>query len=135
MPAAEYARTLGGLGLNLLVRDVARQVRFLTGELDFRAVYSDPDFAVLRCGDDELLLHADHTYEEHPFGRSARGGARGAGVEIRLYDADPDQAVARAASLGGRILVPPADKGHGLREAYIEGPDGYVWVPSRALRG
>jgi len=24
----------------------------------------------------------------------------------------------------------PADKPHGLREAYIAGPDGYVWVPS-----
>jgi hypothetical protein len=28
------------------------------------------------------------------------------------------------------VLQAPANKPHGLREAYIAGPDGYVWVPS-----
>ena len=27
------------------------------------------------------------------------------------------------------VLQAPADKPHGLREAYIVDPDGYVWVP------
>ena len=29
---------------------------------------------------------------------------------------------------GFQVLAGATDKPHGLREAYIEGPDGYVWV-------
>jgi hypothetical protein len=29
------------------------------------------------------------------------------------------------------VLQAPADKPHGLREAYILDPDGYCWVPGR----
>ena len=29
-------------------------------------VYSDPDIAVLRFGEAEWMLHADHTYRDHP---------------------------------------------------------------------
>ena len=60
---------------------------------------------------------------------------RGAGIEIRLYDTDPDAAVARAEAAGLAILQPPTDKPHGLREAYILCPDGYAWVPSRPKSG
>ena len=44
-----------------------------------------------------------------------------------------DLAAARAEAAGGTILQPPTDKPHGLREAYLLDPDGYVWVPSRPL--
>ena len=56
---------------------------------------------------------------------------RGGGIEIRLYDTDPEDAVARVEVFGGTILQEPTDKPHGLREAYILCENGYAWVPSR----
>ena len=38
------------------------------------------------------------------------------GIELRLYDTDPDDATARAEAHGMTILAPPLDKPHGLRE-------------------
>ena len=58
---------------------------------------------------------------------------RGAGVELRLYGVDPDQAEARARAAGQVVLAGSADKPHGLRECYLLDEDGYTWVPSRPL--
>ena len=55
--------------------------------------------------------------------------ARGAGLEIRLYGLDPDACEARARAAGGIVLAGALDKPHGLREAYLVDPDGYVWAP------
>ena len=66
MPAPQYARTLKGLTLNLLVRDIARALSFHREVLGATLVYSDPDIAVLRHRDAEWMLHADHTYDAHP---------------------------------------------------------------------
>ena len=57
------------------------------------------------------------------------GALRGVGVELRLHGCDPDAAAARAKAGGHHVVAEPADKPHGLREAYIADPDGYVWVP------
>ena len=56
---------------------------------------------------------------------------RGGGIEIRLYDTDPDAAAAVAKAAGATILQLPTDKPHGLRECYILCDNGYAWVPSR----
>ena len=48
MPAPEYSRTLHGLSVNLLVRDIERALVFQREVLAAEVVYSDPDFAVLR---------------------------------------------------------------------------------------
>ena len=50
MPAPTYGRTLSGLTVNLVVRDVARAVDFARVVLAAEIVYADPDFAVLRHG-------------------------------------------------------------------------------------
>ena len=52
MPAEEYGRSLQGLGINLLVRDVTRSVAFARDVLGASVAYADKDFAVLRyaCG-------------------------------------------------------------------------------------
>jgi catechol 2,3-dioxygenase-like lactoylglutathione lyase family enzyme len=139
MSAADYGRSLRGLGINLLVRDVARSVAFAREVLGATVVYSDPDFAVLRHGSGESgaewMLHADHTYSSHPLLTLTGDGAiRGAGVELRLHGCDPDAAAARAKAAGHHVLAEPADKPHGLREAHIADPDGYMWVPDRPLR-
>jgi len=58
---------------------------------------------------------------------------RGTGIELRLYNSDPDQACTKAQAYGCMVLAPATDKPHGLREATILYPDGYMWIPSRPL--
>ncbi len=130
MPAAEYGRGLRGLGINLLVRDVERAVSYQTSVLGAGVVYADPDFAVLRGYGAEWLLHADHTYSGHPLRGSLKDElVRGLGVELRLHGCDPDTAETNARAMGEVVLAGAMDKPHGLREAYLVDPDGYVWVP------
>ncbi len=134
MSAADYGRSLEGFGVNLLVGDVARAVAFQTEVLGAELVYADPDFAVLAHGGAQWMLHADHTYGAHPLlALTGDGAIRGVGAELRLYGVDPDAAEARARARGDAVLAAAADKPHGLREAFLIDPDGYVWVPSRGL--
>lgn len=136
MPADDYGRGLKGLGINLLVRDVVASVEFALTVLGAESVYADADFAVLRHGDAEWMLHADHTYEDHPlYGFVAGLEGRGAGAELRLHHCDPDRAETAARAAGHTILAGAADKPHGLREAFILDPDGYCWVPDVPLKG
>ena len=134
MSAADYGRSLAGFGVNLLVRDVNRAVAFQTEVLEVEVVYADADFAVLTHGGHQWMLHADHTYAEHPLlALTGDGAIRGAGAELRLYGIDPDTAEARALARGDTVLAAAADKPHGLRECCLVDPDGYVWVPSRRI--
>lgn len=127
-----FGRSLRGLGLNLLVRDVARSAAFLRRVFAMTTHRESADFAIVAYGTHLFQLHADPTYRDHPLpGLLPEAGARGAGLEIRLYDTDPDAAVLRAEAAGGVVLQPATDKPHGLREACILDPDGYAWVPSR----
>ncbi len=136
MTAPEYGRSLRGFGINLLVRDVARSSAFLIDILGLEKVYANPDFAVLRHAGHDIILHADHTYGDHPLlALTGDGAIRGAGAEFRLYGLDPDAAEARARASGETVLAESRDKPHGLRECYLADPDGYVWVPSAALAG
>ncbi len=131
MSAEAYGRSLKGFGVNILVSDVAASLAFLTGVLGVEVVYSNADFAVCRHGGGEWMLHSDASYHANPLlALTGDGAIRGAGLELRLYGVDPDAAAARAEAAGHSLLQAPADKPHGLREAYIAGPDGYVWVPS-----
>jgi len=135
MPADEYSRSLNGLSINLLVNDIDTSITFQRDVLGATVVYSDPDFAVLRGSGGEWMVHADHTYENHPLkGLIAGVEGRGAGVELRLHGCDPDKAEAAARRLGFYVLTPATDKPHGLREAHLVDPDGYVWVPDVNLK-
>ena len=130
--ADSFGRGLRGIGLNLLVRDVAAQVAFLTGVFGMRAHQPTADFAIMTYGDQVFQLHSDGTYHANPLlGLLPENPPRGGGIEIRLYDTDPEDAVARVEVFGGTILQEPTDKPHGLREAYILCENGYAWVPSR----
>lgn len=132
--AEVFGRALRGLGLNLLVRDVRAECAFLETVFGIKPHRVSGDFAILTYGGQVFQLHADHTYHSNPLlGLLPETPPRGAGVEIRLYDSDPEVAVERAEAAGGTILHPPADKPHGLREAYILCENGYAWVPSRPL--
>jgi predicted enzyme related to lactoylglutathione lyase len=131
-----FGASLRGMGLNLLVRDVAAEVRFLTGVFAMGAHRVSRDFAIMTYGDAVLQLHGDHTYADNPLlGLVPETPPRGAGAELRLYDTDPDAAAARAEAMGALVLQPPTDKPHGLREVFILCENGYAWVASRPLPG
>ena len=130
MSAKEYGRSLKGFTVNLLVRDIQAALDFHQKVLGMQVVYADPDFAVIRGYGAEWMLHADHTYEKHALAQVIAGaGQRGAGLELRLHGCDPDAAEAAARANGYEVMVTTKLAGHGLREAYLIDPDGYVWVP------
>ncbi|MGI9311294.1 MAG: VOC family protein [bacterium] len=132
--AAAVGRMLEGFGVNLLVSDVARAVEFLSRVLQFEVVRQSSDYAVLAHRRQLYQLHADSTYAANPLpSLLPEVGARGGGVELRLYRVDPDRAERRAREHGYEVLQRCADKPHGLRECFLLDPDGYCWVPSSPL--
>ncbi|UWQ41301.1 glyoxalase [Leisingera aquaemixtae] len=127
-----FGRSLRGIGINLLVRDVPAEVAFLETVFGMKGHQVTQDFAIVTYGGQVFQLHRDGSYAENPLlGLLPETPPRGAGIEIRLYDTDPDEAVVRAEAAGFIILQAPADKPHGLREAYILCDNGYAWVLSR----
>jgi hypothetical protein len=137
MKADDFGRSLPqGIGLNLLVSEIAPMESFCRNVLGADIVYSDEDFGVIEILGSVLMLHADHSYSDNPMsGVIAGAETRGVGIEIRIYGADPDGIEARARNEGHIVLAGSVDKPHGLRECHIVGPEGYVFVPSRAIGG
>ena len=132
--AVQVGHVLEDFGVNLLVRDVARTVEYMTEVLEFKTVRASQDYALLQHGDRLYQLHADHTYSANPLPSVVpESGPRGGGVELRLFAVDPDQAEERARARGDMVLMATADKPHGLRECFLLDPDGYCWVPSTPI--
>lgn len=136
MNPTEFARTLPrGIGLNLIVRDMAAEVTFCREVLGAMVLHHDEDFAAVELCGSVFMLHADHAYENHPMTGTLSGhAARGAGVEIRVMGLDPDRVEARARERDGVVLSGTSDKPHGLRECHVADPEGFVWAPSVASR-
>ena len=129
MSGADYGRRMPPLTFNLIVTDVARSVRFYTEVLGADVEYSDVDFAALRLAGVDFMLHADHTYDQHPlYQRLAAGERRGVGVELRAEGIDPDAVLRRAEAYGSEIVQPVSDRGHAWRDVMVADPDGYVWA-------
>ncbi len=135
MGAADYGRTLTGLSLNLLVRDLERSLPFYTEVLGFTCHYSDIDFAALeRDGGIRMVLHADHTFDHMPMYPDLRAdGRRGVGVDFNIMGIDPDQAEARAREQSSEVLIPATDFAHGWRATYLRDPDGYTFAVGVAI--
>ena len=132
----EFGQSLEGLGINILVRDVKSTAGFLVDVFDMKSHRLSEDFAIMVYGKQVFQLHGDHTYHSHPLpSLISDSNPRGAGIEIRLYNTDPDKAVELANGHGhsSHILQEPANKPHGLREAVIVCENGYAWLPSRKL--
>ncbi len=130
--AEEFGASLTGIGLNILVRDVLAETEFLIAVFGMTAHQATSDFAIMHHKGQVFQLHSDGTYHSNPLlGLLPETPPRGAGIEIQLYNTDPDDAVALAQDNGGTVLQEPMDKPHGLREAYILCENGYAWVPSR----
>jgi hypothetical protein len=129
-----FGASLRGIGLNILTRDVEALARRLSDVFGMSAHRLTHDFAIMTYGKDVFQLHADGTFAEHPLlSLLPENPPRGAGIQIRLYDTDPDVACAKADAAGFSVLQGPTDKPHGLRECCLLCPDGYAWVPSKPL--
>lgn len=129
MPGYRYGALLPPLSLNLIASDVARSVAFYQEVLAAEVHYFDVDFAALRVGPAEVMLHADHTHDEHPWYEDLSAGAsRGLGAQIRLLGVDPDDVERRARANGATLIAGATDKGHGWRETLVRDPDGYEWA-------
>lgn len=130
--ADQFGRGLTqGIGVNLLVTEMEPALEFQTKVLGAQVTYWDQDFAIVTAFGTTWMLHNDRTYHSHPLvGIAKAAEGRGAGAELRLYGRDPDEAEAAAEEIGAIVLAGSSNKPHGLREAYIVDPDGYVWVPS-----
>lgn len=97
VPAAAFGASLAGIGLNLVTRDVPALAGFLAGVFGMEAHRLSADFAIMTCAGAVFQLHSDGTFARHPLlGLLPEAGARGAGIEIRLYEVDPDASAARA---------------------------------------
>lgn len=132
--APDYGKSLTGFGVNLLVKEMEPSLAFARDVLEAETVYWNEDFAVVKHGDTTWMLHADHTYSDHPLSGVVKDlDARGMGVELQLYNMDPDAAEARARDHDYIVFAGSLNKPHGLRECYILDPDGYCWVISRPL--
>ena len=135
MPGFRYGALLPPLSLNLLVTDTQRSVDFYRDVLEAEIHYCDIDFAAVRVGPAEVMLHADHTHDEHPWhAQLIAGETRGLGAQLRLLgDLDPDEVERRATEAGATVVAPAADKGHGWREVLVRDPDGYEWAIGRLI--
>ena len=132
-PAA-FGRSLRGLGVNLLCRDVAGMAGFLKAVLGLSIHRFSADFAIARHDEVLIQLHADTTYARHPLhDLLPENPPRGAGVQLYLFGIDPDTACAAVEQAGGVVIEPPTDKPHGVREATILSPEGYAFSPAVAL--
>ena len=127
-----YGRLLPAFTVNLLVRDIDVALRFYREVLDATVHYAHPDFAAVRIGNQEIMLHADHTYDTHPWQEALRRGERrGLGAELRLLGFDPDAVAERALAAAFKVVRPATTRGHGWREVSVEDADGYVWAVGR----
>ena len=129
-----YGKTLAGLSLNLIVRDVQRSVPFYRDVIGMTVHYADPDMAALQLEGTRIVLHADHTYDKQPWAeRLGSPGKRGLGAEIRILGIDPDAAEGRARERGAMVLAGARDWPHGWRDVLLEDPDGYTFAVGTAL--
>jgi len=130
-----FGRSLTGIGVNLLTRDVRGLAGFLAQVFGLTVHRLSDDFAIIRHDGMMMQLHSDATFGHHPLlGLVPEMPPRGAGTQLYLFGIDPDAAVARAEAGGHTAPEPPADKPHGLREATILSPEGYAFSPAIATR-
>lgn len=134
----DYGKSLQQMGINLLVRDVEKTAAFLSEILGTQTIRADSSFAIISYGSQQFMLHQDATYGENELlSLLPEAGARGAGIEIRFYETDPDLAEEKALTSTGKygcsVLRTCSDRPHGLRECFILSEDGYCFVPSRKL--
>ena len=134
-PAAAFGHALSRDFVNLLVRDVRAEAGFFQAVFGMQAHRLSADFAIMLHAGQPFQLHSDGTFAAHPlFALLPESGPRGAGIELRLHEADPDLAAARLADFPDAMLLQTAHRQDRCRPARGGDPVpaiGYAWVPSR----
>ena len=93
MAAEVYGQSLQGLTINLISENLERALIFQQVVLGADIIYHDNDFAAVRGYGAQWMIHADHTYDNHPLNTTlAQLAKRGGAVELRLHGCDPDMA-------------------------------------------
>lgn len=134
MPGFRYGALLPAFSLNFLVRDTEASAAFYRSVFGAEVHYADIDFAAVRLGSAEVMLHADHTHDTHPWHAAlASGAVRGIGAQVRLLGVDPDEIAERCRMQGIPVIRGPEDKGHGWREVLVRDLDGYEWAFGRLI--
>jgi predicted enzyme related to lactoylglutathione lyase len=129
--AADFGRSLAGLGVNLLSPDVQALASFLSEVFGLNVHRLSDDFAIVTHDGAMFQLHGDGTFRAHPvLGLVPETPPRGGGAQFYLFGIDPDAAAVRAEAAGHMVLEPPADKPHGLRECTVLSPEGYAFSPA-----
>jgi uncharacterized glyoxalase superfamily protein PhnB len=129
MPGFRYGALLPPLSLNLIVADTERSTAFYREVFEAEVHYRDIDFAAMRVGPAEVMLHADHTHDDHPWHDALAAPApRGVGLQLRVLGIDPDALETRARAHGAEVVARATSKGHGWREVLVRDPDGYEWA-------
>jgi uncharacterized glyoxalase superfamily protein PhnB len=129
MPGYRYGALLPPFSLNLIVSNTERSVAFYREVFNAEVHYYDIDFAAMRVGPAEVMLHADHTHDTHPWYEQLTSNApRGLGAQVRLLGINPDEIEQRARAAGATVIASAIDKGHGWREVLVRDPDGYEWA-------
>jgi catechol 2,3-dioxygenase-like lactoylglutathione lyase family enzyme len=136
MHADEYGRALPKFSVNLLVRSVEKSLRFYREVLGVTVRYSDGDFAALSMLGTDFMLHADHSYDQHPLYALVQAAReRGVGAELRFLGVDPDEVEQPAKRAGATIVQSTKDYPHGWREVTLLDPDGYIWTIGLPIYG
>ena len=79
--AGDFGKSLRGIGLNLVVRDVVAQCRFLEAVFEVKSHRVSADFAIVTYGDQVFQLHSDRTYHSNPLlGLLPENPPRGGGI-------------------------------------------------------
>lgn len=134
--AEDFGRSLRGIGLNLLSADVPALAAFLEGVFGASVHRLSKDFAIVAHGGTVMQLHADGTYGGHPLlGLVPETAPRGGGVQVFLFGADPEAAVAAAERFGGVAMEPPRVKPHGLYEATVVSAEGFAFTAAVTSEG
>ncbi len=135
MAAPDYGHSLAGFTVNALSSNLPRALEYQRDVLQAEVLHEDEDLLILRGYGVSWMVHADHTYDQHPLlGNTQAQPRRGAGIELRLHGLDPDGVAERALAHGFTLLDGPRDQpDHGLREAHVIDDDGYVWVPDMPI--
>lgn len=146
IPASEFGSKLVGVGVNILVKNAKNHAEQLQEVLGVEIIRAEDAFALVAAPNfgepaDEVpitslfQIHADFTYHANPYlNLLPENEARGIGVELHLFECDPDKAAAKAEKHPDwTVLQAPTDKPHGVRETYLLDGHGYCWVASCPL--
>ena len=127
---ATFGRSLSGIGLNLLVRDVFAMAAFAREVLGLGVHRLSGDFCLLSHEGGLIQVHRDATFHAHPVLGLVPEGVRGGGLQVYLFGIDPDAAARRAEAAGATVAEAPSGTPHGLRECTILSPEGYAFSPA-----